>query len=70
VVFISVDDVADLLSFNPGWVRVDPIGGLITVDFVSLVPGVVWAAAAAAMPAAKTKASGTVGENFIGILRW
>jgi hypothetical protein len=34
------------------------------------VPRVVCAAAAAATPAAKTSASGTVGENFIGVLRY
>jgi len=68
-----------LMSFSPCWGCIEPVSGLAIVDFGSLdiedlgsfkLPGAVWAAAAAAMPAAKTRARGTVGENFIGVLRW
>ena len=76
-----------LMSFSPCCGCIEPVSGLVIVDFGSLdtedlgsldiedlgsfkLPGAVWAAAAAAMPAAKTRARGTVGENFIGVLRW
>src|SRR6266568_780745 len=68
--WLCVEPACGLATEDLGSLEIEDLGSLEIEDLGSLIlPGAVWAAAAAAMPAAKTRASGTVGENFIGVLR-